>query len=89
MYALTTALCYELKTSWDEVVSNGKKKDEVKTWNQKADRFLGFIMREFETEMVVLGARTALAIFRLPFIAAEMGSWDEFSARYQALVLKA
>lgn len=87
-YALTTGLCYELKEANDKAEASGDKKAR-EDWIKQADRFLGFMMKNFQPEMVILGARTALAIFRLPFEPNKMKSWDDFSERYQDLILKA
>lgn len=91
MYALTTGLCYELKLNHEEVqkASSGTKKKAEDAWNQMADNFLGYMMRNFSPEMVILGARTALSLFRLPFDPTKMKNWDDFAEEYQDLILKA
>jgi hypothetical protein len=90
MYALTTALCYELRERSDSrsrlkgpelVVAN-------KRFNNNVDNFLGFMMSEFQPEMVIMGARTALALFKLRFDVKEMKNWSAFSDRYQKLILQ-
>jgi hypothetical protein len=86
MYALTTGLCYELKHGYDDAKSDKKK---IKDWYGMCDNFLGFMMKNFQPELVILGARTALAIHKLPMEPAEMKSWDAFSDQYQDLILKA
>lgn len=87
-YALTTGLCYELKDGYEKAEASGDKA-KMKEWYKMSDCFLTFMMKNFIPEMVILGARTALALHRLPFEPSEMKSWDEFSAQYQDLILKA
>lgn len=91
MYALTTSLCYELKELHDAskraAATGDKKAKEV--FDARADNFLGFMMKNFQPELVIMGARTALAIFKIPFNPKAMKNWDEFSERYQDLILGA
>ncbi len=88
MYALTTALCYELKDRFDNQAKT-KKAEDKKKFTTNVDNFLGFMMRQFQSEMVIMGARTALAIFRITFDPNGMKNWDEFSDKYQDLILQA
>ena len=80
MYSLTTSLCYELKDCAD-------KKD--KKFDEKADRFFEYMMANFSTEIVVMGAKTALSNFNLPLDATKMKSFDEFHKKYGKYVLSA
>jgi hypothetical protein len=89
MYALTTALCYELRDRFTEVAKNPKDPAAKKKFNTNVDNFLGFIMKNFQPEMVIMGARTALAIFRIKFDPSGMKNWSEFSDKYQDLILSA
>lgn len=89
MYALTTALCYELKDRFDQTKQPGAKPELKKAFNKAVDNFLGFMMKNFQSEMVIMGSRTALAIFRITFDPSGMKNWDEFSDKYQDLILQA
>lgn len=89
MYALTTSLCYELKDRFDVASAKGAKPDVKKDFNKNVDNFLGFMMKNFQSEMVIMGSRTALAIFRITFDPNGMKNWDEFSDKYQDLILQA
>lgn len=89
MYALTTALCYELKDRFDVAGAKGAKAEDKKKFNTNVDNFFGFMMKNFQSEMVIMGARTALAIFRITFDPNGMKNWDEFSDKYQDLILQA
>lgn len=89
MYALTTSLCYELREAHEAVKRAGNDKKLKDELIKKADNFFGFMMKNFQPELVIMGARTALAIFRIPIDPHNMKNWDEFSDRYQDLILKA
>ena len=80
MYTLTTSLCYELKDRAEK-----KSKD----WNKQADRFFRYMMDNFPTELVVMGAKTALTNYDLPLDASKMESFDEFHKRFGKYVLSA
>ena len=80
MYSLTISMCYELQI-------NHEKK--VKEWDKQADNFFRFMMDNFPTEIVVMGAKTALTNFQLPFDPAEMKNFDEFHDRFGKYVITA
>ena len=80
MYSLTTSLCYELKDM-------AEKQD--KKFNEAADNFFAYMMANFSTEIVVMGAKTALTNFDLPLDASKMKSFDEFHKKYGKYVLSA
>ena len=83
-YALTIGMCYELKKSYDEY----GKKDEDK-WHKEADNFFRFMMDQFPTEMTVMGARTAVVNYDLPFNPQKLKHFNEFFERYGKYVVKA
>ena len=80
MYSLTVSLCYELKDRADK---------KVKDWDAMADRFFAYMMQNFPTELVVMGAKTALTNYDLPLDASKMKSFDEFHKRFGKYVLSA
>jgi hypothetical protein len=80
MYSLTVSLCYELKDA-------AEKKD--KAFDSKADNFFRYMMDNFPTELVVMGAKTGLTNYNLPFDATKMKSFDEFHKRFGKYVLSA
>jgi len=85
MYTLITSMCYELKNECEKAQKSKKMND----WHKMADAFLSFIMDNFETEMVVLGARTALKTYQLPFSPKNLKSFDKFYKRYGSLIVEA
>src|SRR6056300_584653 len=73
MYSLTVSLCYELKEASDK----GDKK-----FDDKVDKFLRFMMDNFETELVVMGIKLALTQYALPIDPDEVECFDEFHERF-------
>jgi hypothetical protein len=85
MYTLITSMCYELKDECEKA----QKSKKLDAWHKQADAFLKFMMDNFETEMVVLGARTALKTYQLPFSPKKLKCFDEFYKRYGSLITEA
>ena len=80
MYSLTVSLCYELKD---------RAEKKAKDWDGMADNFFAYMMANFPTELVVMGAKTALTNYDLPLDATKMKSFDEFHKRFGKYVLSA
>ena len=80
MYSLTVSLCYELKDRADK---------KHKGWDSMADNFFRYMMDCFPTELVVMGAKTALTNYDLPLDATKMKNFDEFHKRFGKYVLSA
>ena len=81
-YSLAVSLCYTLQDHY----KNNANKDE---WFPKADFFLKFMMENFNTELVVMGARTALTTFNLPLIPTKLKNFDEFHKKFGKYILAA
>lgn len=80
MYSLTVSLCYELKD---------RAEKKTKGWDSMADNFFRYMMDNFPTELVVMGAKTALSNYNLPLDATKMKNFDEFHKRFGKYVLSA
>jgi len=80
MYTLTTSMCYELKD---------RAEKKTKNWDSMADNFFRYMMDNFPTELVVMGAKTALTNYDLPLDATKMKNFDEFHKRFGKYVLSA
>lgn len=80
MYSLTVSLCYELQTA------NQKK---VKNWDEMADNYFGFMMDNFPTELVVMGAKVALTNYALPFDPSKLKNFDRFHNSYGKYIISA
>jgi hypothetical protein len=79
-YSLVISMCYELKEALENGLSN-------KDFHKRADNFFRFMMDNFETELVVMGARIALTTYNLPFQPTELKNFDEFHQRYGKYIL--
>ena len=79
MYSLVISMCYELKEAHGSV-----KESE---WHGMTDNFFRFMMDNFETELVVMGARIALTTYNLPFQPTKLKNFDEFHNRYGKYIL--
>ena len=82
MYSLVTSLCYELKGAIERKVGD-------KEFHEMADNFFSYMMKNFETELVVMGARIALTTYNLPFQPTKLKNFDEFHQRYGKYILSA
>ena len=80
MYSLTVSLCYELKEASDK---------SEKDFDNMVDRFLRFMMDNFETELVVMGVKLALTQYALPIDPDEVECFDEFHDRFGKYITKA
>jgi hypothetical protein len=82
MYSLVISMCYELKSAVENKV-------EDKKFHEMADNFLGYMMKNFETELTVMGARIALTTYDLPFLPTKLKNFDEFHSRFGKYILQA
>jgi hypothetical protein len=82
MYSLVIGMCYELKGAIERKVAD-------KQFHEMADNFFAYMMKNFETELVVMGARIALTTYNLPFQPTKLKNFDEFHQRYGKYILQA
>ena len=83
MYALTIAMCYELK----DAVQN--KKTNTKQFHEMAQNFFEYMMNNFETELVVMGAKIALKTYELPIEPSQLKNFDEFHKKFGKYIVDA
>ena len=82
MYSLVISMCYELKGAIEKKVPD-------KQFHEMADHFFKYMMQNFETELVVMGARIALTTYNLPFQPTKLKNFDEFHNRFGKYILQA
>jgi hypothetical protein len=82
MYSLVISMCYELKGAIERKVAD-------KQFHEMSDNFFAYMMANFETELVVMGARIALTTYNLPFQPTKLKNFDEFHQRYGKYILSA
>jgi MoxR-like ATPase len=80
MYSLTISLCYELQEA---------DRKKAKDWDSMADNFFGYMMDNFPTELVVMGAKVALTNYQLPFDASKLKNFDKFHDKYGKYIIQA
>ena len=83
MYSLTVSMCYELK----DAVEN--KKVDKKKFHEMANNFVTYMMNNFETELVVMGAKIALKTYGLPIEPSQLKNFDEFHKKYGKYIVDA
>lgn len=84
MYSLTVSMCYELRDALEN------KKVNNKEFHEMAKNFFEYIMKNFETELVVMGAKIALKTYKLPIEPSLLGtSFDEFHKKYGKYIVEA
>lgn len=81
-YSLVISMCYELQ----EAHKNSVKTDK---FHEMADNFFEFMMENFETELVVMGARVALKTYELPFVPSKLKSFNKFHQTYGKYIVAA
>jgi hypothetical protein len=87
MYSLTISLCYNLQ----EWVAKAKAKEDgftMDTWHECVDNFFTYMMDNFQTEMIVLGAKTALRDYALPINHRQLKTFKTFHEKYGKYILE-
>jgi hypothetical protein len=83
MYSLTISMCYEMK----DMIDN--KRVSIKDFNPIFDNFLSYMMTNFETELVILGAKIALKTYNLDMDPTKLKHFEEFHKKFGKYVLDA
>lgn len=88
MYALVVSLCYELQDAYNRAEATLKVKNDkpMEEFRQKVDTFFRFMMDNFEDELIVMGAKTVLGVYKLPIGAQKLTNWKEFVSKYADLL---
>ena len=83
MYSLTISMCYELR----DMIEN--KKVDNKKFHEYAGNFFDYMMKNFETELVVMGAKIALKTYKLPIEPSQLKNFDDFHKKYGKYIVEA
>ena len=83
MYSLTVSMCYELRDALQT------KKVSQQEFNGMVDNFLGFIMDNFEPELVIMGAKIAIKTYKLPFQYQKLVNFETFNKKFGKYILEA
>lgn len=84
-YALATSMCYELR---DRSIA-GEKSGKMDSYHKSFSNMLGFMMDNFETEMVIMASRVAMQQYKLVPKQDKIERFEEYFSRYGRLVLDA
>lgn len=79
-YSLAISMCYELKEAWDRKIGEAE-------FHTLVDNFFEFMMDNFETELVIMAARTALTVYNLPFKPKMLKSFQRFHSQFGKYVV--
>lgn len=83
MYSLTISMCYELK----DVLDN--KRVDTKKFHEMCDNFFEYMMKNFETELIVMGSKIALKTYKLPIEPSQLKTFDDFHKKYGKYIVAA
>lgn len=93
-FAMTTTLCYELRDRLNRLKTEAanagldwKETEAFADWSAAAGHFLEFMMNNFQHEIIVMGARTAIKLHSLPFNGKNVPVFKDFSRQYGKLIL--
>jgi MoxR-like ATPase len=93
-YALTTSLSYELKEKADAIsrqymgkMAEMNKSAERAKWLKEADNFIEFIITNFQAEICIMGAKSAISVHKLPFDTQRMKHFNTFTDLYKDLIM--
>jgi hypothetical protein len=81
-YSLAISMCYELQEAHKNKVGD-------KVFHEMADNFFDFMMKNFETELVVMGARIALKTYELPFQPSKLKTFNDFHKNFGKYIVAA
>jgi hypothetical protein len=87
MYSLTISMCYTLQ-EWVAKASKNEDGFGVDQWHECVDHFFSFMMDNFQTEMIVLGAKTALRDYNLPIKHRQLKKFKIFHEKYGKFILE-
>lgn len=87
MYSLTISMCYTLQ-EWVGRAKNKENGFTMSDWNKCVDNFFEFMMSNFQTEMCVLGAKTAIRDYALPINHRELKSFSAFHTKYGKYIME-
>ncbi len=85
MYSLTISMCYTLQEWVAKAKEDGFTMDD---WHKCVDNFFNFMMDNFQTEMTVLGAKTALRDYALPINHRQLTSFKAFHDKFGKFILE-
>jgi len=86
LYSLTISLCYTLQ-DWVPRIADPEDSLTNEQWHHAVDCFLKYMMDNFQTELIVLGAKTALRDYQLPINHRMLKEFIEFNNKFKHFIL--
>lgn len=83
MYSLTTSMCYELRDAHKNPATDKEQ------FMNMMDNFLSYMMKNFETELVVMGAKMAMKTYDIQIDYIKLKSFDNFKKKYLKFIIDA
>lgn len=83
MYSLVISMCYEMKDAVETKRVNSKELHDM------FDNFLSYIIKNFETELIILGAKIALKNYDLKVDATKLSNFETFHKKYGKYIIDA
>ena len=87
-YSLTIAMCYHLQETYKAAADTADKTMDDDKWHKLADYFFKFMMENFQPEMTVLGAKTALRDYKLKLQHKKLKNFKSFYEEYGKYILE-
>jgi hypothetical protein len=87
MYSLTISMCYTLK-EWTEKAKAKEDGFGMEQWHECVDHFFTYMMANFQLEMTVLGAKTALRDYALPINHRQLKTFKAFHDKFGKYILE-
>jgi len=87
MYSLTISMCYTLQ-EWTAKAKAKEDGFDMKAWHECVDNFFVYMMANFQTEMIVLGAKTALRDYVELINHRELKAFKQFHEKYGKYILE-
>jgi hypothetical protein len=88
MYSLTISMCYTLQEWVKRAKDTTEDTYSMDDWSKNVDFFFRYMMDNFGTEMIVLGAKTALRDYQLPIDHRKLNNFKEFHSKYGSYILE-
>lgn len=87
-YSLSISCCYELL---ERLKATGWKSPQPvpDDWLELVDNFLGFCLKNFQPEVVVMAMRLVISTYQLPVVPHKLKNFQEFYERFGKYVLQA
>ena len=85
LYSLSTSMAYELKEQYDRIGKDIEKED----FDDMLDNCLGFWMKNFDPEMIIMATRLVFIQYKVAANLRKLKNWPAFMKEYGHLIKEA